>query len=738
MTEQIQIRLDGCTPDPLMAYLKGIGVLRLVAEQQDPSARAAWRQDGLILTSGLNSDGLTAFFLNRYSPTPILAPWGARTGFYGTSSERTAREALDAIAKTHEARFATFREAIEAVRGLLARLGMSRKPTEKDKLRLLRECRAWLPESILPWLDACYVLTGDSRAFPPLLGTGGNDGSADFTSNFMQHVRSVLIDRQEADTLLREALFGRGEGHLAAKRSPGQFHPGGVGGPNATPGFEAESLVNPWDYILMLEGTLLFAGAVARRFGVEGRGGAAYPFTVRPSSAGYGSASANDEAREASRAEIWMPLWTKPASLAEVAHLLAEGRAQVGRRQARTGVDFARAVAGLGVDRGVAAFQRYGLLKRSGRSYLATPLGQITVDGSRVGVADLLLEADPWLDRLRAAASGQEAPAGCGQALRKLDRKIFDVCLHGESRHLQELVIALGEVEAMLGTSLRFRGEARLRPLHHLSPRWLRLCDDRSSEFRLAAALASIQGDSEGRVLPIRGHLEPVAVERSHRVTWTTLDHAVAWTGQSPERDFAAILERRVMETQREGLASLPVRGLVSAHLAHVHDFLRGRVDIHRLARLAFGLATLRWGEYRRDEHALPRLDLQTPPDISRAYCVLKLLHLPGGIEFGERRARLASVGRSQGVLIKPESTVIRLLRAGRLSGACDRAVARLRASGVIPLGTRRSGRGVPWDVPESVSPQRIAAALLLPIVNVEYLVGVVLRAAPPREEETS
>ena len=32
-----ELRLDGCTPEPLMSYLKALGVLRMVAEQTDGS-----------------------------------------------------------------------------------------------------------------------------------------------------------------------------------------------------------------------------------------------------------------------------------------------------------------------------------------------------------------------------------------------------------------------------------------------------------------------------------------------------------------------------------------------------------------------------------------------------------------------------------------------------------------------------------------------------------------------------
>ena len=39
--------------------------------------------------------------------------------------------------------------------------------------------------------------------------------------------------------------------------------------PNATQaGFEAQSQVNPWDFVLMIEGAMLFAGSVARQVGL--------------------------------------------------------------------------------------------------------------------------------------------------------------------------------------------------------------------------------------------------------------------------------------------------------------------------------------------------------------------------------------------------------------------------------------------------------------------------------------
>jgi CRISPR-associated protein Csx17 len=91
------IDLHGCRPEPLMSYLKALGVFRLVAEQADPSAAMSWHGGTCRLHTTLDRAGLRDFILNRCRPTPIIGPWGARSGFYPGSSESSAREALNRI-----------------------------------------------------------------------------------------------------------------------------------------------------------------------------------------------------------------------------------------------------------------------------------------------------------------------------------------------------------------------------------------------------------------------------------------------------------------------------------------------------------------------------------------------------------------------------------------------------------------------------------------------------------------
>ena len=78
MNKSYEVELRGCTPDPLMAYLKALGIFRLVSEQKDSSARAWWQGDTFFLHSALDREGLADFFLNEYRPTPIASPWNNR------------------------------------------------------------------------------------------------------------------------------------------------------------------------------------------------------------------------------------------------------------------------------------------------------------------------------------------------------------------------------------------------------------------------------------------------------------------------------------------------------------------------------------------------------------------------------------------------------------------------------------------------------------------------------------
>jgi CRISPR-associated protein Csx17 len=755
------IELAGCSPEPLMAYLKALGILRLVAEQVDPSARGWWKDDAFVLRSALNGEALVTFFLDNYAPTPIVAPWAGGSGFF----DKDNRRAVDAIAHSTEPRLGSYRALIGTVRRILKEEGVASKPSDEMKTRLLQRYRRELPLPVVEWMDAVMVLRERGQGFAPLLGTGGNDGRLDFSQNFMSRLVTLGIPSCEVNELseawLRNALFWAPTRQLE-HAAVGQFAPGRAGGPNATQGLEGNATDNPWDFVLMLEGALVLGGAAVRRFQAgDDASRAAFPFTVRPIAAGYVSAGEKDDRKDAknirnSRGEIWLPLWGRAATITELRVLFAEGRADLFGRPARHGLDFARAVATLGVDRGIKLFSRYSFLKRSGKAYLATPLGRFEVRAR--GEVDLLREVDPWLGTVRRVAGGETAPPRFRWALRRIDRAIFDLCRYGGRMHLQAVLAALGRAEREFGLTAGRVGQNKItvRPVAGLSDEWIRQSDDGSHEFAIARALASVH-DAESKIGPLRVNLDPVSVgstregrgyakwladekdsERRHR--------AIVWNAADLILNLGAVLERRYVDAQRVGCENLPLASGADVGLDVVAAFISGEVDDARIEELLWGLILVD-GKRAGESHARPSSNGGLLP---RAYALLKLLFLPRPLVIERRddervRVRLARSGE-EGIRVKPEPVVLHLLRAGRIGEACTAAMRRLRAAGLNPLPRPVRGRHVrddDWRQLErtnlaGLDARRIAAALLIPISGSAITALAAMVASPKVSDDVA
>ncbi len=711
--------LSGCTYEPLMSYLKALGILRLVAEQRDTTVRGAWSAGTFELYTKLDDETLLDFFLEEYKPTPIINPWNSASGFWGG---KTPSKALQALEESTHPRLTAYRDAIKETRSLLDTFGFRRKPSNKDKPRLLRILRSTAPDPLVAWIDALSALTEDKVTFAPVLGTGGNDGRLEFSVNFMQRLADIIPFNREgwnqtegrrrrnpaevSRNWLEAALFGAEPSGLVSA-AVGQFHPGGVGGPNATQDFEGDSVVNPWDYVLMLEGSLLLAGSVARRAGRDSRQKPAFPFTVRPSPAGWQTVAHTDAVQ--ARQEIWMPVWERPASLAEIAHLLAEGRVQVGRRPAVNGTDFARAVATLGVDRGLSGFSRFGFVQRSGRAYIAAPLGYLPA--KVCPEVQIIEEADQWLLRLGRAARRDGARASLQRAQRAIDDAIFRFCGDGNPRSLQDVLIAMANAAQTVAKSKGLR--QRIPPVSGLSLRWLWACDDGSVEFRLSSALASLgrlpPDSEEPAVAFLRSYLEPVNANAGGRPPWNPDSRTVVWRSGGLVRNMIKVLERRCVDAQRGGiLHPAPVAGYRTARLQDVNSFLLGEVDDGRIESLLRGLALLRWPPIVRD-YRNRKVPVYAPARINRLYALCKLLFhhepLPRPQNLTDRPQ------------VRPELSLLARLETGNGREAVKIAARRLRVAGLSVLGTSggRQARVPVLNCSRHLG-ERIAAALLFPI----------------------
>jgi CRISPR-associated protein Csx17 len=100
--------LVGLRPEPLSSYLAGLGLIRLLGEQADPDATAAWSSGGLAIETTL--DDLAAWLASEYVPTPVLSPWNGGSGF-GINDKEPKRRIAQLQAQSSP-RLAPFRAAI--------------------------------------------------------------------------------------------------------------------------------------------------------------------------------------------------------------------------------------------------------------------------------------------------------------------------------------------------------------------------------------------------------------------------------------------------------------------------------------------------------------------------------------------------------------------------------------------------------------------------------------------------
>jgi CRISPR-associated protein Csx17 len=369
-------------------------------------------------------------------------------------------------------------------------------------------------------------------------------------------------------------------------------------------------------------------------------------------------------------------------------------------------VDFSRAIANLGVDRGIKSFSRQAFLQRNGLSFIATPLGHFEVTAKND--AALLREIDPWLTAMK-RSSTDKTPARFRAALREIERGIFDYCQHGDraadKSRFQRILIGLGNAERMIASAPKFRADAKgLRPIGPLSAEWVAAVDDRSPEFEIALALASLNHPDVGG---IRLNLEDVEM-RGRQVTWTDRNHAAVWTSADLTANLAAVLQRRVMDADKAGN---PGAALISAHratLANVGEFLAGNLDDTRITELLWALSLCDTRAYKRpagNHDDGERLILPT------SYRLLKLL-------FHSSASRNTSHEENT---LKPNLGILGLLRANRTPEACQRAVRLLRGKSLIAMPFAMRGfpsRDGEWldQISSDCDSNTLAAALLIPI----------------------
>jgi CRISPR-associated protein Csx17 len=699
-----ELRLAGCRPQPLAGYLKALGLVRVLGRQADRQLQARWAADALELTTTLDADELNRFLLERYVPAPVISPWNGGSGFFPKDNT----QAFDAIDVSEDARLEPFRAAMGVARRTLHDLGVVGKPADREqKLTVLRLLQATLPDDALDWLEAAVVLTSaDDVGFPPLLGSGGNDGRFDIANNYAQAVVTVLdpTAREQSAALLQAALdrvsvplTAQSMAHFMRDASPVSSASG-----------DASGLSNPWDLVFAIEGTLMLVAGAARRQGLIAETTMAAPFTARGTAAGYSTAVSG----ERGRAELWMPLWSRWMGVAELETLMREGRAQVGRRAARTGLDFARAATQLGVDRSIAAFERYALLERAGQSTLAVPAGRFEVRERPAACAVATLE--PRLSRVLAYGGG-DCPRVHAQEIRALERAVFGLTEHGGPTDACAVVEALGRVESVLAMGAVPTALTGLRPIDGASAlRWLEACDDGSGELAVAAALASLRDRRSADAPPgVRDYLHGTGRDPRGRPAYATrLSGGLQRRADTVTR-LAQLHRRRQIDAQRARAGADAAQssgrssrqcyafGLPCPLPLAVAFASGGMLDDARIGRVLAGLCLLDFQDAGRWR---PRWS-----GPASAYPAFELLALAwAGTANRERPGEARDAGKVPRVVLSPRTGWAAKLGAGKAGPVLHDGLLRLRMARLSPIP-----RAEDLTVSATAAP-RLAAALLL------------------------
>lgn len=540
------------------------------------------------------------------------------------------------------------------------------------KTTLIPDCRRAWRGPLAQWIAAAVVLTEDGVAeWPSLLGTGGNDGNLDFTNNFMQQIGSLfdLASQKGNATPSAKQLLGEALWALSANQMKpdaiGQYQPGTAGGANSSTGFEDGNLVNSWDFVLMMEGTIIFISRATRRLDPVTSSRASAPFSLRPHAAGFTTPGME----KAQRGEQWMPIWHQPATLHDISALFGEARIQIDRHTATRPIEVARAVSRLGVARGIASFIRYGYLERNGQSTLAVPLGRIAVQ--QHPLAHLVDDLSGWMNSIERHSRDKNSPGRLAGAERRLADAVFAALTHDHTAdRWQAILLAAADIEAIQATGSAIDAG----PIPSLRPEWVAAVDDGSPEVRLALALGSAAAAyAKGRPIdPVRFHwlpLEPNARRFKKSDKRLVNDARVIATGRDPVRDLAALVERRLIESGMKGHREsrlVAARGC-GARLDDLAQFLEGSLDIDKLAGLARAFMAIRWNRWHQDGPS-PLFSGRIPDE---PWLAIRLANLPGNWINDQH--------------IPAEPRIVRLLMSGDSSRAIDIACSRLHSVGIRP-----------------------------------------------------
>lgn len=729
----MKITIPGCNPEPLSSYLKALGLFRIISLQASKNTTASWESNNFILETELDRQQLLSFILNEYKPSPVISPWNKGSfifihrrsnGIYKdimSSNDPRIKPIQDDIGRLERMPSLSYMHdtLIKFKNRFISNTGNAKKDNTKkdikkildgmnnimagneeiqistlysngieevqnavdyfeknvlDLNRVIAESRATLSDDFVEWADACVVLDPDIKKITaPLLGTGGNEGSLEYGTKFMTYVYEMLLKSKKiSGELLESCLFGTDTKNLM-KDNIGKFYPGKSGGYNQGNAIESkEFFINPWEYILLIEGLFLWSNSISKRNNPNAKNYLMSPFTVSLFQAGYPSSEVGD----AKSSETWIPIWENPIHIQELYTLFATGRAVFTNKDAKTGLEFTQAVKTFGVDRGIKQFIRYITAIRKGiGNFLSIPVSTLNIDYDEKVIHSR--EINSIISSFKNSRP-QNPPASYENILRNLNNAAYNFTLHTDILSAQKILIACGLAEGYAS-----RNTNNFKPLGKLNPIWIQYAYDDSPEFRIALAIASINGD----IGNFRQELEPVD-ESSTR--WFNPGLWIqSWVGNTLSQKMAGVVHRRLIKAIQAESKEIPLNGKFHVSPEEVSMYIDGALNENKIETLIPGLSMIDWSKYNADKilSSLQKTDCKYP--VNRSYAIIK--------------AALLDDGDSSAI----ESRLIPLLSANRISDAVKIAERRVFVKNKLYTSI---------SVPNNNNGISIAAALLIPI----------------------
>lgn len=701
------VPLPGIRPDSLGRYLAALGLLR-VATRKWPQVRAAWRDGHLWLVGGpANVEDLIAHV------------WELGHKDEWTPYERAWKVALEGEKKRKP--------------GEPSPLTIQQSDTE-EKIAILSAAH-----SVATEISPGSKQPSSWRFFNPLLGLGGSVGRRDFAKGWSEARDEIQLVKQK-DKLRKARRDGNAkkvknlereldEARSALTNDLRAFFGGGacrrLDSWNAASWFsEANKIANcgqnwfgggqitPWAMLLACEGIPFFAGSPSRRLGSRARSVGAFPFVTRPAAPERESEAGRD------RAEVWLPLWSRPMTAAEVRTLFLRGRAEVGGHGATTPAAFAAAVVRRGVDAGIDGFQRFVLGRTTTDQVFESrlegfvPLPAQASDEAELARSRAIESILALCDRLprdrkkekRWQFYGLRGPVeavlvDCAAAPKDPERA---------TRLLDAVVAALDKVDH--NRSHRKAG-VRWRPL---PIKWLpTLFGDALPpvEARLAMGLAST--GSEDEAMLVHRHGVRFDRRRGEFAFPESAPHRWTWADRPLKTNLALILRRRLVDADAAG--RLPLWPAVHTSVGDLSDWLSERVDDREVERWFSRLVLFDWRDVPENIRRLAH-DGQEPFSSAALalHALLRPLFEPGRLWLEPDVELLPEKTRARSVPAARQ--LVSLLAAGDVLGAVEVARSRYHVA-CQPLA---------WiNAPLSVgNPGRLLASLLIPTAPVE-LVGL-------------